>query len=272
MNIKILSATHKPYRMPEEAMYIPLQVNCAANGHFDRESFANVPHAALERYCFDDDRINISEKNPYYCELTALYWGWKNLSCEYMGLVHYRRYFTGASKGDKWQRILTEAQLEPLLTQLAGKGIYCILPNKRHYVIETLYSHYAHSHHEQDLKAAIQVIHGSFPDYTDAFVQVMNRRSAHMFNMCIMRKDLLDQYCSWLFDVLGQIEDILDTSGYTDFDKRVYGRISELLLDVWITKHGIGYHELPIENIEGENWLKKIPLFLRRKLSPEHRI
>ena len=258
MNIKILSATHKPYHMPEDELYIPLQVHCSANGHFEGN------------YSYDDTGDQISAKNPTYCELTALYWGWKNLTCDYLGLVHYRRYFTGKQKGDKWQRILTGREAKELLEQLAKQDVFVILPKKRYYIIETLYSHYAHSHHEEDLKAAIHVIHTFYPDYADAFVEVMNRRSAHMFNMCIMRKDLLDEYCAWLFAVLDRIEQELDISSYTDFDKRVFGRISELLLDVWITKHQVAYHELPIMNLEGENWIRKIPRFLKRKIRPEH--
>ena len=46
-------------------------------------------------YCLDDElEDNISFKNPYYCELTTLYWGWKkDIAAEWIGLVHYRRYF-----------------------------------------------------------------------------------------------------------------------------------------------------------------------------------
>ena len=256
---KVLIAAHKEYRMPEDDLYVPVQVNCA--GQNDR--FAGYAH--------DDEGENISSKNPGYCELTALYWGWKNLSCDYLGLVHYRRHFTGKGKGDKWQRILTGREAGDLLEQLAKQDVFVILPKKRYYMIETLYSHYAHSHHEEDLKAAAGAIHTYYPDYADAYVEVMKRRSAHMFNMCIMRKDLLDEYCTWLFDLLERIEQELDISSYTDFDKRVFGRISELLLDVWITKHQIAYHELPVINLEGENWIRKIPRFLRRKIRPEHK-
>ena len=272
MNVKILSATHKPYPMPEDEMYIPVQVNCAANGHFKGED---------ERYAFDDTGDNISVKNPYYCELTALYWGWKNRPCDYMGLVHYRRYLKGSAKGaqaasgkqdagKKWSCILSGKEAGKLLDDLAGQGTFVILPRKRYYMIETLYSHYAHSHHEADLTAAAGVIHEYYPDYTEAFTRVMKRTSSHMFNMCIMRRDILDDYCSWLFEVLERIEERLDISGYTDFDKRVFGRLSELLLDVWISKNGVSYHELPMINLEGESWPRKILTFIRRKIKPEH--
>ena len=257
--------------MPDDGMYVPIQVGSAA-GHFE------IPEGTQDalRYVFDDEGDNISSKNKYYCELTGLYWGWKNLDCDYMGLVHYRRYLKGTgSRGrisgtGKRGQILSGQQALSLIRQLSKKDIFVILPKKRHYVIETLYSHYAHSHYPEDLDVTERVLQEFYPQYIESWHKVMKSSSSHMFNMCIMRKDILDHYCSWLFAVLEKTQERLDISKYSDFDKRVFGRISELLLDVWLTENNISYYELPMINLEGENWPRKIATFLRRKISPEH--
>ncbi|WP_278389529.1 DUF4422 domain-containing protein, partial [Acidaminococcus fermentans] len=80
MNITILIAAHKPYWMPSDPVYLPLQVGAEGK-------------SLIPGYTPDNTGDNISAKNPHYCELTGLYWAWKNLSCEYIGLCHYRRYF-----------------------------------------------------------------------------------------------------------------------------------------------------------------------------------
>ena len=99
MKIVMIVAAHKAYRMPEDPMYLPLHVGKAGK--------------SLELgFQGDDTGDNISEKNPEYCELTGLYWAWKNLDADYIGLSHYRRYFRGKRGGDKWDCILTTAQAE----------------------------------------------------------------------------------------------------------------------------------------------------------------
>ena len=51
-----------------------------------------------ERFYQDNVGVNIAEKNSSFCELTGLYWAWQNgifKNNQYVGLVHYRRYFAG---------------------------------------------------------------------------------------------------------------------------------------------------------------------------------
>ena len=79
-NIKILIALHKQYEVPNSDIYLPVQV-----GVEGKEKILD--------YQPDNEGENISSKNPYYCELTALYWAWKNLKADYIGLTHYRRHF-----------------------------------------------------------------------------------------------------------------------------------------------------------------------------------
>lgn len=173
MDIKVIVATHRPCAVSTDPLYIPLQVGAAG-----KESIG------LRR---DDTGENISEKNPFFCELTGLYWAWKNLSAEYIGLVHYRRYFAG------------------------------------------------------------------------------RRRSAHMCNMLILRREHLDAYCTWLFDILFELEKRIDATRYTPFQARFFGRISELLLDVWLEQNPLDYTTLPVAYIGRVRWDRKGRAFLAAK-------
>ena len=246
MNIQIVVATHKEYRMPEDSLYLPVQAGRAL-------------HAPLP-YMGDNTGENISEKNPHYCELTCLYWAWKNLAAEAVGLCHYRRYFAGKSFGEKWSRLLTAQQAEKLLQKAP-----VILPKKREYWIETGYSQYAHAHHEEDLILTRAILEEKWPAYVPAFDGTLGRTRGHRFNMFLMRRDLLDRYCSWLFAVLAELETRLDISSYSSNDRRVYGFVGERLLDVWVETNQIPYCECPVLHMESQHWLKKGTAFLRRK-------
>jgi hypothetical protein len=84
--------------------------------------------------------------------------------------------------------------------------------------------------------------------------------------MLVMKKQVLDAYCGWLFPLLFALEERLDIANYSPYDKRVFGFVGERLLDVWLTHNGVPYRELPIVNIEGINWVKKGFRFIQRKL------
>ena len=80
-----------------------------------------------------------------------------------------------------------------------------------------------------------------------------------------MRRDLLNSYCEWLFAVLFELENRLDISDYSTNDRRVFGFVSERLLDVWLETNHVNCTELPVVNLESQHWPKKILSFLKRK-------
>lgn len=253
MNIKILIATHKKYRIPQENMYLPIHVGREGKGDLG--------------YIGDNTGDNISSKNPNYCELTGIYWAWKNLNVDYIGMMHYRRYFTRKKVfsrlgKDKWNCILTYSEIEGILAQTD-----VILPTPRNYFIETNWSQYVHAHHELDLVLTRNIILDKYPDYIPAFDAYMKSTVGHRFNMFVMKKEVFDSYCNWLFDILFALEQQLDISKYSIYDARVFGFISERLLDVWIIKNNISYLELPVIFMEKQNWLIKILKFLQRKMN-----
>ncbi len=248
MNIKIMVATHKQCEMPSDSVYLPIQVGKDLNKDKD---FG---------YQVDNSGENISKKNPYYCELTAIYWGWKNLKSDYVGLVHYRRFLGLTKEKEKIKGILTYEQAEKLCEKYD-----IILPQKRRYYIESLWSHYAHTHDISHLEKTQKIIEKKYPEYLPAFNKVMKRTWGHMFNMFIMKKEYADEYCSWLFDILFQLEKEVDLSQLPAFDARLFGRVSELLLDVWIEKKQYSYKEIKMIQLGNENWPQKIKYFLAAK-------
>lgn len=250
MDIKFLVATHKKYWMPKDEVYLPIHVGKAGKHDLG--------------YIGDNTGDNISIKNPNYCELTAIYWAWKNLKADYIGLVHYRRYFTKHNFRNyekKKQDILLKSDFENIL-----KDVDIIVPDKRKYYIETNRSHYNHAHYKKDLDETENIIKELYPEYSIAFNKVMNCTWAHMFNMFVMRKNYFDEYCEWLFTILFELEKRIDISNYTTMEARVFGFISELLLDVWLETKQIRYKEVNVSFMEKQNWIKKGTLFLKRKI------
>jgi len=250
MDIKILVAAHKAYWMPEDPVYLPLQVGAEGK--------------QLLGYTPDNTGDNISAKNPYFCELTGLYWAWKNMNCEYIGLCHYRRYFGRDLHTDdiekKKRAILHQKDYERLLQQYE-----VILPKKRHYYIETVRSQYEHAHYKKDLDLAERLVGELYPDYSAVFTKVMNRRSLHILNMFVMKKSLFDAYCEWLFSILFALEKQVDMTDYSPYEQRLYGFLSERLFNVWLEKQQLRTCEVPVVLLEKIDWMKKGIAFLKRK-------
>ena len=248
-SIKIVVATHKKYQMPDDEMYIPLHV-----GHAGKSNLG---------YIGDDSGDNISSKNSTWCELTGLYWAWKNVECDYLGIVQYRRHFKGKNRGRALTSVLTHQETESLL-----KVAPIVVPKHRNYVFMDLEEHFNGYDFTipSDILNIRRAIRDVSPEYEDAFNRVMKRKTGHMFNMFIMRKDLANEFCEWEFSVLKHVESLIGNNR-----KRLIGYVAEHLLDVWLEKTGNRYIECNTVMLDKKNDLYRKVDFLSRKFGIRHR-
>ena len=250
-NICIAVATHKPYRMPGDIVYFPIQVGKALHPEIDLG------------FAVDNTGENISNRNGEFSELTALYWLWKNCDASYKGLVHYRRHFKSpcVHGRDRFSKIATGSDLCNALDYAD-----IVVPRQRNYYIETIYSHYAHTFPGEQLDELRNVLQKMQPLYVPAFDALMQNKKAHMFNMLVMSEEKFDEYCAWLFPILFELTKRIDPQKYGDaFQARYPGRISERLLDVWLNTNGYKYTEMSVISPEPVNWFKKATSFLAAK-------
>jgi len=225
-DIRIYVAAHRIFSLPEgmmldEDMYIPLQVG--------REGRQALP------YVGDNTGDNISQKNDTYCELTGMYWIWKNVNCDIVGLCHYRRYFTEDG------RILAKKDICNLMKQYD-----VVVGNSSMSPYGSVAAHYANKHHWQDMLACRAVIKEDYPEYLEAFDRCMDCNLMNIANMMIAPKSVFDNYCCWLFEILAAVEKRTDVSGYDAYQKRLYGFLSERLLRVWLLKQQLKIKEVMI--------------------------
>ncbi len=188
----------------------------------------------------DSTGDNISDKNKNFCELTGLYWIWKNTDYKYVGLCHYRRFFLNKIK----THILRENECMKIL-----KNADIILP-KSWKTEETIYEIYKKYHYSEDLDLCRNIIEKKYPEYLSYFDKLINSHQIYPLNMFVCKKELIDKYCEWIFDILFELEKQIDISSRDDHQKRVYGFLSERLFNVWIRKNNLKIESLPLFFIE----------------------
>jgi len=180
----------------------------------------------------DDTGENISAKNVNYCELTALYWMWKNKLTsffednKYYGLFHYRRVLN-----------LTEADL----LRLVANDVDVVLP------FPTLHEPSALEHHsryipETDWEAMKRALVELFPEYAQALPQIFAQPYFYNYNLILAKKKVLDQYCQWLFPILERTEELSEPKGWQRRDRYI-GYLGENLMTLYFMYH---QHDLNI--------------------------
>ncbi|MDM0466717.1 DUF4422 domain-containing protein [Clostridium perfringens] len=241
-NIEILVATHKQVPMPNEEIYIPI--------HVGRQGKKELG------YIGDNTGENISLKNPNYCELTALYWYLKNKinndSIKYVGLNHYRRYFLPDVKEfenssivrinfQQWQDVCS---MNKGFINKALEEYDAILPKKRVYPI-SVKSQYSTMHIKEHLLKVVNIISNDYPSYLETTKKYLNQNKSHLYNMFIIKKEHFIKMMEWIFDILFKLEKEIEIPSNTQ-QARVFGFLSERLVNIYIINNNIKVKELPV--------------------------
>ncbi len=191
-------------QIPIQSFEIPIQVGAALT---DKKLFS----------VNDSKGENISEKNPQYCELTALYWIWKHDTAKYVGLSHYRRRFEIDQKMAE-QVVHSDIDIittTPVLNFAGVKQQYC------------------NDHGEKDWDIMMDAVKEIHPEYVDAALKVQNGIYYYAYNMFIARREILNNYCEWLFPVLLYCENKIGSK--TDrYQNRYIGFLSERLFTIYM--------------------------------------
>ena len=231
MEVKILIACHKPAQCPPEDCFLPIHVGRAGS--------------SLELgFQGDDEGDNISAKNFCYCELTGQYWAWKNLKdADIVGLCHYRRYFDFHGQCIRFlpDTSFPVSAIEELDFSIDTKTIDEVLRGK--VVVPkalpwnaTLRQQYCDGHVSDDFRKLEEIVRTTQPaNYVEAFKRELEEGyRLRPYNMMVMRRQDFDAYCAWLFDILSRVESVVDISGYTVYQRRIFGFMAERLLGVWL--------------------------------------
>ena len=228
---KIIVCCHKKDVMATQDPYLPIHVG------------KSLSAVALEIQA-DNDGVNISDKNVSYCELTGLYWAWKNLEdVDVIGLSHYRRYFDFHSQCishlphtafhtndfDKIDLSIPQEIIEGVKDGI----VYTAAPRVYN---RSLHANYCEEHISDDIRILEKYIFENLDiKYAKAYFKVMHQNNKLMpYNMFLMSWRDFDAYCSWLFHLLQEIENRIDISHYTPVQRRIFGYMAERLLNVWL--------------------------------------
>lgn len=251
-SVKVLITYKDRHTILESDVFIPVQTGRAVSDDIFGEMIG------------DDTGKNISGLNPNFCELTAIYWAWKNYdkigNPDYIGFMHYRRHFvfnkeltknspedyfiTAESIDDNYKE---KFHLKDEYVVQAVKACDCIMP--RPYRQAPVREQYAAAHNVADYDAAMEILKACHPEWKAVAEEYNKCEYPIFFCMFIMRRQQFFDMCEWLFDILLKTYKKLDISRYDSYQARAIGFIGERLIGMYL--YNLKYHtNLKIEQLD----------------------
>ena len=239
-NLAIYVNCFGPARTLDEPPFVPLHVGAA---------LAKRDHGMVR----DDAGDTISTRNPRYCEMTGIYWVWRNVDLpDHVGFLHYRRFFDfrpGREREVEEDGFVKEIRLTPKVVEEYGLDAGTIggLLKDCDGLLPKPFDVRAHGYR------SVRDQYRSFPQHIDAHLDllagIMERRGAndaralrevldgptfYANNMFVFSADLFRRYCEWIFPILDELDERIDLRGLDRQQRRAVGYLAERLMSVFV--------------------------------------
>ncbi len=257
--VKILIGYHKPAYLLKDDVLTPIHLGRKLSTEVSKDGDVSQEDCQWmkENMIGDDTGDNISSENRKYCELTALYWAWKNYdklgNPDYIGFMQYRRHFIFDDNFDQsehekfWGCYRFEKANQNYCQQIKLNGKDIVEYLKKHPVDvlttkEVDFNQSVAEHFSQtlsflnrdDLKICVKTTENLFPEYKNVINQYMKSKKHYWYHCFIMKKEIFFEYCQWLFGVLFAVEKQIDYTGYTIAAKRTIAYLGERMWGVFL--------------------------------------
>lgn len=248
MNVKILVCCHKKTELPFDEDFLPIHAG---------KALSDVDLGMVG----DDTGDNISGLNPYFCELTAQYWAWKNLKdVDVIGLCHYRRFFklSGGVGRTYRQKRVDRKDIDTSLIPMLLNGYDVILP-KPIITGKAIYDLFSAYMTEVQMQIYLRLFFLMHPEYKNVMVDYLNGNRYIGCNMAIMPWRLFCRYNEFLFGFLFKAREYIKPLPYSYYN-RSFGMFSEILLPVFCKVNNLKERHVPMIILLGTSEVGRKPI------------
>lgn len=228
----IFMATHSKKCEQIAEWIIPIQVGAAFKTNYIEQ-------------VVDCTQDHISHKNKSFCEITALYWMWKNTQYHNIGLYHYRRRFA--------------LEKEQIFSLLSHSDI--ILPKEKKLRI-SVEEQYIKEHGNEDWNKMLQVLQKRYPEYYESSRKIFKDNKLYKYNMFITNRQIFESYCDWLFPILFEIEKETNSNQRNSYQMRYIGFLAERLFTLYIKHNHLQTTEVETLFENKKNNIEKLVNFI----------
>lgn len=177
-----------------------IPIICGASS-LDKE--LKIPQFFLKDNAGEDQ---ISGKFSRFGELTALYWAWKNTDAEYVGFVLGDTHFA-----------LSDEELVSMLVA----GTDAILPSQVD-LKDDVKDDYKLQFYGYDWQIMEELLRVQEPEYYETAKLLFENKMLFEKHCGIYKYECLDEYCSWLFPLLEQLDEMCSHKLDVDQEKVIF--------------------------------------------------